>query len=73
MDKQPKFTRFDVMEHLTSENTARLYLESMREDGTEDEIRLAEDDARRACARYGLNPAAVGLITENKLRETVTA
>jgi len=73
MDKQPKFARFDVMEHLTSENVARLYLESMREDGTEDEIRLAEDDARQACARYGLNPAAVGLTTENKLRETVTA
>jgi hypothetical protein len=65
MEKKPKFTRFDVMEHLTSENVAKLYLEAMREDGTEDEIRLAEGDAKRACALYGFNPAVVGLTPEN--------
>jgi DNA-binding phage protein len=73
MDKKPKFTRFDVMDHLTNENVVRLYLESMREDGTEDEIRLAENDARRACALYGFDQVAIGLTMENKLRETVTA
>ncbi|GBU20301.1 hypothetical protein R80B4_00177 [Fibrobacteres bacterium R8-0-B4] len=61
------------MDHLTSENIVRLYLESMREDGTEDEILLAEDDARRACALYGFSPVAIGLTRENNVRETVTA
>jgi DNA-binding phage protein len=77
MEKKSKFTRFDVMDHLTSENIVRLYLESMREDGTEDEIRLAEDDARRACALYGFNAETVGLTSEARItcqvRETVTA
>jgi hypothetical protein len=84
MEKKSDFTRFDVMNHLTSENVVKRYLDAMREDGTEDEIRLAEDDAKRVCALYGLNPASVGLRPENnrqnqdalttrRARETVTA
>jgi DNA-binding phage protein len=74
MEKKPKFTRFDVLDHLTDENIVKRYLEAMREDGTENEIRLAENDAERACALYGINPAVVGLTPENNLlnQNTVT-
>jgi len=73
MEKKPEFTRFNVMDHLISENIVRLYLENMREDGTEEEILIAEDDARRACALYGFNPVAVGLARESMARKTVPA
>ena len=61
MGKESKFTEFDSVGGLTTENAMRLYLESMRASGTAEEIRVAENDARRACKLYGFDPAAMGL------------
>ena len=59
MEKKSRFTPYDPADHLNTEGRINAFLNEVYANGTETEIKMAEDDVLRARERHGISQPTV--------------